>query len=236
MVKVIAAAVVLIVGGLFALGSWSYSGAVSSVKVDEKVVALTYDDGPSPPYTDALLALLAEQDVKATFFPKGKNVEAFPEAARAIVVAGHEVANHSYKHMPMTTLSKSVALAEINRAERAIESVMGVETQWFRPPFGVQSIGVKRALNELGKTSVLMSAHGSDWEVFDGAQIAQAILAEVKPGGIILLHDGHGDIDDPHKQEGRSGSVEATRIIIETLRAQGYRFVTVGELMSLGEA
>ena len=154
MAKIIIAAVVLIVGGLFGIGLWTYSGAISSVQVSEKVIALTYDDGPNPPHTEALLELLAEEEVVATFFPKGKNVDAFPEEARAIVTSGHEVANHSYKHMPMTTLSKNVALAEITRAQKTLESVMGVKTDLFRPPFGVQSLGVKRALSELNMTSV----------------------------------------------------------------------------------
>jgi peptidoglycan/xylan/chitin deacetylase (PgdA/CDA1 family) len=236
MARIIVGAVVLIVGGMFALGLYSYSGAVSSVEVEEKVVALTYDDGPNPPHTGALLQLLAQENVRATFFLKGQNVDAFPDDALAIVTAGHEVANHSYKHRPMTTLSKNVALAEIMRAEEAIYSATGVKTDLFRPPFGVQSIGVKRALLELNKASILMTAHGTDWEVFDPQQIADSILADVQPGGIILLHDGHGDVDDPHKQEGRAGSVDATRIIIESLRSRGYRFLTVGELLSLGEA
>ena len=234
MAKFIIGAVILIVGGVFTLGMWSYSDTISSVKLTEKVVALTYDDGPNPPHTAALLQLLEKENVRATFFPKGKNVAAFPESARAIVAAGHEVANHSYKHMPMTTLSKDVAMAEILRADEVLETVMGVKTNLFRPPFGVQSLGVKRALTDLGKTSVLMSAIGNDWEVFEPQAIADAVLVDVEPGAIILLHDGHGDVDDPHQQIGRAGSVEATRIIIETLRGEGYRFLTVGELIALG--
>ena len=87
-----------------ALVVWSYGDVVSSVTVEEKLVALSYDDGPNPPYTADLLALLAAKGVRATFFPKGRNVDEFPVDARAIVAAGHEIGNHSYYHAPMTSL------------------------------------------------------------------------------------------------------------------------------------
>lgn len=211
---------------------WSYSDAIFSVPTDEKVVALTYDDGPNPPHTQALLELLHEEDVKATFFLKGRNVEAFPQEVRNMVYLGHEIANHSYSHRRMISFSRDRMLREVEKTNAVIREVLEYEPELFRPPYGLQGPGLKRALEELGMTSIIMSAHGSDWEVTDPEKIAEAVLSDVTPGAIILLHDGHGDVDDPSVQDSRAPTVAATRIIIETLKAQGYRFLTVGRLLA----
>ena len=91
---------------LGALLWWSYSGAIVRFPMDEKFVVLTFDDGPNPPHTQALLEVLKEHDVKATFFLKGRNIEAFPELVRAVAEAGHEIGNHSYSHRPMFSIDK----------------------------------------------------------------------------------------------------------------------------------
>lgn len=235
MLKKILALCALLVALFVAVFSWSYAGAWSRVPVTGKVIALTFDDGPNPPYTAELLAVLRRHGVTATFFPKGRNVEAFPQAAREVVAQGHEIGNHSYHHLPMTAVSKQKMLTEIAQAQKIIHSVMGVRPTLFRPPFGAQFVGVKRALDELGLTSVLASSHGTDWEVTDARTIAAAVLEKAAPGGIILLHDGHGDVAEPQDQNSRQPSVEAADIIIATLHDQGYRFVTVSELLSMAE-
>jgi peptidoglycan/xylan/chitin deacetylase (PgdA/CDA1 family) len=214
---------------------WSYSQVVVTVPVDQKVVALTFDDGPNPPHTQALLDLLQQHDVKATFFVKGQNVEAFPESLRAIAQAGHEIGNHTYYHRPMLSPSKTAILSELQRTNSVIEEVLGFQPELFRPPYGLQGPGLKVAVDDLGMVSILMSTHGTDWEVTDPELIAGAVLKGVEPGGIILLHDGHGDVGDPEAQDSRAASVAATGIIIETLRAQGYSIVTVGALLAMTE-
>lgn len=233
MLKKILISLALLVAAIALSVAWSYQGVVTRVPVQEKLVALTFDDGPNPPYTGELLSLLRERNVRATFFPKARNVEAFPDAARDIVEAGHEIGNHSYDHYAMNSWSADRMLSEIERANDSLRRVMGVETRLFRPPFGVQSLGVRRALEKLEMRSILASAHGTDWEERDAASIAASILEDTGPGAIILLHDGHGDVDDPRAQDSRAASVEATRMLIDTLEEQGYRFVTVGELLSL---
>jgi peptidoglycan/xylan/chitin deacetylase (PgdA/CDA1 family) len=221
---------------IVALGAvlfWSYSATVAVIPVQEKVVALTYDDGPNPPHTEALLDMLAQHNVKATFFLKGRNIEAFPETVKDVVEAGHEIGNHSYFHKPMIAFSESGMLEELVRTNNLIEQYIGDTPTLFRPPFGVQGPGLKMALDTLGMTSVLMSTHGEDWEVSAPQLIADAVLENIEPGSVILLHDGHGDVDDPNAQQSRAPSVEATGIIIETLQAQGYRFKTVGEMLAM---
>jgi peptidoglycan/xylan/chitin deacetylase (PgdA/CDA1 family) len=230
-IKKIAIVLVLLAVAVGGLISFSYAGAVWRIPTSEKVVALTYDDGPNPPHTADLLRILDQHDVKATFFVKGRNVEAYPEELGAVAVAGHEVGNHSFHHRPMIGVSKEAMRSEVELANRAIEKVLGYSPVLFRPPWGAQGIGLKRALGELGMTSIIMSDNGTDWEIADPQLIANAVLATVKPGSIILLHDGHGDVDEPGKQDGRAATVAATGIIIESLRARGYRFATVGELL-----
>lgn len=226
---------VLLSALLFVFISWSYSGSVMRVETTAKAIALTYDDGPNPPHTQALLELLAERGVTATFFLKGRNVEAFPELAAQVVAQGHEIANHSYQHYAMSSFSKDAMLAELVRVNELIEAVTGVKPSLFRPPFGVQGAGLKRALDELGMLSVLADATGADWEVTDAREVADLVLAGAGPGSIVLLHDGHGDVDGPEEQESRAHSVAATAMIIDELRAQGYRFVTVSELVGLAD-
>lgn len=218
---------------VIAVGAYSYRGVVFEVPVQSKVVALTYDDGPNPPHTQALLGLLEAKAVKATFFVKGRNVEAFPEELLAIARAGHEIGNHSYHHKPMLDFSRETMREEVQRAGRAIEQVLGYAPSIFRPPYGAQGVGLQRTLSELQLTSVAMSANGLDWELTDAQSIADKVLEDVRPGGIVLLHDGHGDVDDPQSQHSRAASVAATGIVIDALRAQGYRFLTVSELLGL---
>ena len=233
MIRKLFAASGLILLAIVALLFWSYSGAVARIPVDEKVVALTYDDGPNPPHTEALLDTLAHYGVKATFFLKGRNIEAFPESVISVSEAGHEIGNHSYDHRPMIALREAAMLAELVRTNKLIESLLGYKPVLFRPPFGIQSPGLKMALDILSMRSILMSTNGVDWEVTDPRQIAISVLENIEPGSIILLHDGHGDVEDPLRQDSRAPTVTATGIIVETLTAQGYRFVTVGELLAI---
>ena len=233
MVRTIIAILFAFICVVVAVFLWSYSAAIVTVPVTEKVVALTFDDGPNPPHTQALLDTLEQHSVKATFFLKGQNIEAFPESVRAVAQAGHEIANHSYSHRPMLSFSKSEMLNELVRTNQLIEDLLGYEPDLFRPPYGFQGPGLKMALDELDMTSILMSTHGLDWEVNDPELIANTVLESIEPGSIILLHDGHGDVTDPNAQDSRAASVQSTTIIIETLKAQGYRFATVGELIAL---
>jgi peptidoglycan/xylan/chitin deacetylase (PgdA/CDA1 family) len=234
-IRKIAFVLAFVIVSLCAMFFWSYSKVVVSVPVAEKVVALTYDDGPNPPHTQALLDMLAQHGVKATFFLKGRNVEVFPESVRAVAQAGHEIANHSYDHRPMISFSKSAMREELARTNVLIERLLGYQPVLFRPPYGVQGPGLKTAIEELGMTSILMSTNGADWKVTDPELIASAVLDSIEPGSIILLHDGHGDVDDPNNQDSRAATVAATGIVIEALQTRGYRFATVGELMSMSE-
>ena len=147
MIRKILAVFGLAIVALGAVLIWSYSATVAIIPVQEKVVALTFDDGPNPPHTEALLDMLAQHNVKATFFLKGRNIEAFPESVRRVVEAGHEIGNHSYFHKPMISLSESDMLEELVRTNNLIEQYIGdspvlfrgppeVKRSWYRPDQG----------------------------------------------------------------------------------------------------
>ncbi|MFT4613702.1 MAG: peptidoglycan/xylan/chitin deacetylase (PgdA/CDA1 family) [Bacteroidia bacterium] len=235
LIRNILIAVVVLIALLVTFLAWCYSGAIGGVDTDEKVIALTYDDGPNPPHTQAMLEVLARHNIKATFFLKGRNVDAFPELVSLIAAAGHEIGNHSYYHVPMTSFSRAKMKAEAQRVNAQLEEILGVAPQLFRPPYGAQGPGLKLALDELQMTSILANAMGLDWEITDGQVIAEKVLADVGPGSIILLHDGHGEPDEPNDQEGRAGTVAATELIITQLQEEGYRFATVSELLALAQ-
>jgi peptidoglycan/xylan/chitin deacetylase (PgdA/CDA1 family) len=231
MLRKILAVVALFVAFVGGTIFWSYADAIFKFPAADNVVVLTYDDGPNPPDTQAILDVLEQHQVKATFFLKGRNVEAYPDVVQAVANAGHEIGNHSYYHRPMIAFGKGALREEIEHTNRLIEGVLGYAPVLFRPPYGAQGPGLKLALKELGMKSVIMSDNGADWEVDDPALIASAVLKTVAPGSIILLHDGHGDVDDPERQNTRAPTAQATAIIIESLKSRGYRFATVGELL-----
>ena len=201
---------------------------IKHVATQEKVIALTFDDGPNEPYTSEVLKILRDNGVRATFFLIGENVNFFPAAAREIVKEGHAVANHSYSHPFLLALEPSKYQGrQIDQDEQILETVTGVHCTLFRPPHGFHSPWLLHAAAKRGLTSIGWSEDASDWRNVTSAQIAARIVRDARPGNIILLHDGlnlvHG-VD-------RSRTVDALPAIIASLKAQGYRFVTIPELL-----
>jgi peptidoglycan/xylan/chitin deacetylase (PgdA/CDA1 family) len=194
---------------------------------DEKVVALTFDDGPNEPYTSQILDVLDAEGVKATFFAVGVNVNTYPDVARRIVADGDVIANHSWDHSRIAT-AVDFRYSQLIRAQDAIQQVTGVTPRYFRPPAGIHTPWQLRKVASVGLTTVNWDAEGYDWQRPNSPlRIEQRVFASVRPGSIILLHDG----DETHHGSDRSQTVAALPVIIETLRAEGYRFVTVPELL-----
>jgi len=200
---------------------------VYRVPVAERVVALTFDDGPRPPFTDAILDVLRDQGIVATFFLVGQNVERHPEVARRIVREGHAVGNHGWAHRALDELSTSGAHEEIGRGARAIRQATGVQPSILRPPFGAfdgRIRGGRGVAADHGQTLVMWSVETRDWATRSPRAVAVGTLRQVEPGAVVLLHDGGGD---------REHVVTATRWMIGHLARQGYRFVTVPQLLEL---
>ena len=183
---------------------------------EKKKVALTFDDGPHPQYTPEMLAVLKERDVKATFFLLGEEVEKYPEIVKEIQEEGHTIGNHSYKHEQLSKLTMEQACAQVNRTNKLIFDITGVYPSYLRPPFGDWH---EKLDCEANMVEVLWDVDTLDWSSQNHAGIVNKVLKNVQENDIILMHDGY------------ETSVTAAGEIIDTLKKQGYEFVTVDEIL-----
>lgn len=186
-----------------------------------KVVALTFDDGPGPD-TRPLLAELKRLQVPATFFVVGRNVKADPSAVAEEVADGHQIGIHTWDHPNMTTLSPKRQKDEIVTTSNEILAAAGVSSRLFRAPYGAVDAGVISQAEKQNLLSVLWDVDTSDWQRPSTEQIVSTVLGKATPGSIILMHDGGGD---------RATTLAAVPQIVKQLRAQGYEFATVGDLV-----
>ncbi len=188
-----------------------------------KRIALTLDDGPNPPYTSLFLRLLAQEKIPATFFVLGRNIELHRKAALEIVSQGHEIGNHSYSHQPLAWKSPHLIAREISRTDALIRSLGYQGKIPFRAPFGEWFGMHNLTLFWLGRENVLYDVPPEPPDYFRSNPQAMADSAQqrVKPGSIVLFHDGEGI---------RVESLEATARLIPALKRQGYTFVRVSEL------
>ncbi|WP_342416199.1 polysaccharide deacetylase family protein [Paenibacillus sp. FSL R10-2782] len=196
---------------------------VHKVPTREKAVAFTFDDGPHPLYTQQLLDIFRQAGGRATFFMIGQEMEAFEDIAAEVHGAGHEIANHTYSHPDLTKLTLDDARAELQRAEERIQRVTGKAALCFRPPFFGVNADILSLAAELGYSAIgAVNGEAKDWEQPGVDFILEHTRLTVAPGSIFLFHDGYGE---------RSQTVEAVRVLVEELAAEGYRFVTVSELL-----
>ena len=193
--------------------------------VGEKVVALTYDDGPYPPYTEELLEVLAQEKVQATFFMVASNAENHPATVQKVVQNGHSIGLHTLDHIDLLKLNKEQKVKQIEKGKAVLENLTGMHISLFRPPHGFRDWQVFEVLQENDLQLVNWSVLSKDWLNPTPEVIAERTLKQVHPGAIILLHDG----DSPYNKSSRANTVQATKIIIRELKAQGYIFVRLTE-------
>ncbi|MFE1593799.1 polysaccharide deacetylase family protein [Nocardia sp. NPDC058705] len=217
--------VLAVVAGLYVLmNSRTYQlqgRLVDRVETDEKVVALTFDDGPTA-RTPEVLRMLEAAQVPATFYLIGDNLAAHPEYGAAIVAAGHELGNHSYTHRRMVLISGDTVREEIERTDAEIRRAGFQGPITFRPPYGKKLWSLPHYLAEHDRTTVTWDVEPDSAGGASREAIVRDALAQTGPGSIILLHVMHG-----------GESAAAVPEIVDGLRAQGYRFVTVSELLAL---
>jgi peptidoglycan/xylan/chitin deacetylase (PgdA/CDA1 family) len=206
-------------------------GTFYKAKVTEKVVALTFDDGPSLVWTPQILNELKRSGIKATFFMLGKHVEEYPDIARRVVGEGHEVGIHSYDHKNYIFYTKYDVKNELEYTRKIIKDITGKETNLFRPPKSWLSKREKKKIKEFGFEVVLWSLNSKDWVNFDEKYIVSYLVKNIRPGDIILFHDA-GGVWGIEKGD-RSETVKTIFPLSEKLREKEYRFVTVGELLEL---
>lgn len=182
----------------------------------EKLVALTFDDGPHEYYTPQLLDGLKNRGVHATFFLMGENIDGNEALVRRMEEEGHLIGNHSYRHIQLTKAGEDVVCDSIEKTETLIAGITGNRPQYLRPPYGDWNEELEC---RMGMTTVFWTIDSLDWKLKNTSQIVRRVTRRVENSDIILMHDIFPT------------SVESALQIVDALQAQGYTFVTVDELM-----
>lgn len=196
---------------------WVSTGAVESV--NKKLIALTFDDGPSKTNTNILLDILKNENVKVTFYVLGSRVDEYPDILKREYLEWHEIGNHSYSHALLTKLSDRMMQDELYKTDQAIYHTIGIYPRTFRPPYGWVNSNI---LEKAAMPAILWSIDPRDWKTHNIAKDI-ASVKNAKDGDILIMHDIH------------EASVASVPAIIKNLRDRGFTFVTVSELLSLSE-
>lgn len=189
-------------------------------------IALTFDDGPTES-TPALLEVLEENDIRATFFMCGRNVRRFPTIARQVADTGHDLGNHTESHSYLHLKSSAYIYRELEMAQQSIQTVTGKQARWFRPPYGVRWLGLRSAQQKLGLTGVMWTTIARDWK-WSSCRVARLMLSTAQNGAIFCLHDGRETIPSPDIRP----TIEAVEAVIPRLKERGFQFVTLTEMLS----
>ena len=223
----------IILAGIVA-GGWQISKSrdfqffgtiISHVSTPDSVVALTFDDGPEPVYTQEILKILNEKGIRATFFVIGIEVEKNMNEARLIVNDGNELGNHSWSHKRMVFKSMGFIRRELKQTDRVIR-VAGYKGEiYFRPPYGKKLLLLPWYLSGHDRKTIMWDSEPESYpEIAKSAQkISEYVLSKAHPGSVILLHAMY---------KSRAETRKALPVIIDGLRKRGYRFVTVSQLIS----
>lgn len=196
---------------------------ISAHTQGEKLVALTFDDGPDPRFTPRILDILKEYQVPATFFVIGQAVQNHQELFKRELAEGHEIANHTFSHQDLVTISEREIELEIDLTNNLLEQLTGKVPDYFRPPRGRFDWRLVEICELRGQTIVLWTVCIENQQMKTPTAMANRVINKVYPGAIILGHDGRLD---------RSKTVQALPLIITGLKAKGYRFVTLSELLN----
>ncbi len=196
---------------------------VARVNVPGKYVALTFDDGPSSAYTPQVLDILRRNGARATFFVLGQNAARNKSLLARAVAEGHEIANHTYSHIKMTTAGSQTVAREIERTNEIIKSATGYYPTTMRPPYGsINSSLVDKMYNNYGMHAVLWDVDTRDWQHPGVSTVVRRAVGNAQSGSIILLHDIH------------ASTLSAVEDIVTGLQARGFKLVTVSQLIEIG--
>lgn len=202
-----------------------FGGIVNRLDTDEKVVALTFDDGPSGK-VDEILSILSEEDVKATFFLIGSEIEKYPEEAKKLVLAGHEIGNHTYSHNRMVFKSPAYIKKEIEDTDSLIKKIGYKDTIQFRPPNGKKLLFLPYYMKSNNRKTILWDIEPNSYPEINSSseKIVNYVIDNVKPGSIILLHPMYDE---------KGNTINAIKGVIEGLKTKGYTFKTINELLKM---
>ncbi|HEB12994.1 MAG TPA: polysaccharide deacetylase family protein [Actinobacteria bacterium] len=193
-------------------------------------IALTFDDGPNPEYTNEILDVLKKKQVKAAFFMVGKHVEKYPEVAKRVFNEGHDIGNHTYSHRDLVSATRKTIIKEIDQTDKAMMRVLGIKTKLFRPPRGMFSNSVRKLIIEMGYTIILWTDSAKDWRGSTPKTIVRRVTRHIKSGGVILFHDSGSLI----RSEGadRGNTVAALPLVIDEIRRKGYKIVALSQMLN----
>lgn len=191
-------------------------------KNNQMKIALTFDDGPHPRYTPQILDILDKYGIKATFFVIGQNARDYPSALIETEKRGHQIANHTYSHITLSSSNLYMLEGEIERCEAEIFNVTEYRTKLFRPPEGMICSEMTNMADNMDYTVILWNLDTRDWAHTPPDQIAQNVISNIKAGDVILMHDFIGR---------NSPTPKALELFIPVLLEKGYNFVTVSELI-----
>lgn len=210
------------------LGTFPFR-ASTGVGPPGKTVALTFDDGPNEPFTSQIAAYLDHRDIKATFFQVGQCVQRHPETSRRLLGSGHVIGNHSYAHRFGSCWTESDITDEVRLSQRVFHETIGREPALYRPPWLARTPATFRVLEDEGLRAV-SGEFCHPLEPFQPSpqRIARRAVAKVRPGGIAIFHDGYDA-----KGADRTSTVEAVKIVVDTLIRDGYSFSTVADLLRM---
>jgi peptidoglycan-N-acetylglucosamine deacetylase len=207
-------------------GQW-YGKAFNGMPPGSKQIALTFDDGPNDPHTLNLLEVLANYDVRATFFLIGQYVRHRPDIAREIARRGHVIGNHTFTHPLLIFEPSNRIRREILQCRETITAAVGEHSNLFRPPWGGRRPGVFGLVRCLGLEPIMWNVTGYDWRAPSANYIEQKVSGRVRGGDVVLLHDGgHASFGSD-----RTKTVEAVQKLIPRYQSAGLEFVTMPEMM-----
>ncbi len=218
--------IVLIIGSCFEFPAYGAEGdgrVYRKSSAHTNRIALTFDDGPHPRYTEEILDILAEYDIKATFFVIGVNARNYPDTFQRMVDSGCEIGNHTMHHTDLSALNEADRKREIFLCEQTLFEMSGIRPRLLRPPAGKMSEGVTQTASGFGYDVVLWSVDTKDWASTSAEDIYRLVIRQVQGGDIILMHD---------YVSGKNTTCDSLRRIIPALLKEGYEFVTVSELIS----
>ena len=198
---------------------------ISSGKVHDKWIALTFDDGPYPPYTDRLLDVLKAKKVHVTFFLVAEQAQQYPELVRRMTAEGHTVGLHAFRHRDFLKLTEEEKRKDLEQGKNLLRDITGKNPVYWRPPHGFRDFSVMETAAAQNLTVVNWSVIPRDWTGIDSQEIFRRVMDKAEDGAIVLLHDG----DSPGYRASRQDTVDAVTPLIDSLREKGYHLVSLEE-------
>ena len=198
---------------------------ISSGTVHDKWIALTFDDGPYPPYTDRLLDVLKAKRIHTTFFLVAEQAQQYPELVRRMTAEGHTVGLHAFRHRDFLKLTEEEKRKDLEQGKKLLRDITGKNPVYWRPPHGFRDFSVMETAAAQNLTVVNWSVIPRDWTGIDSQEIFRRVMDKAEDGAIVLLHDG----DSPGYKASRQATVDAVAPLIDSLWEKGYHLVSLEE-------